>query len=67
MDQNTGKAFLDTCFDEESLIGKDLDKNKRIEGSLGRAKFSENKSADENAKAERKSNKKEFVGCETTK
>lgn len=67
IDQKTGKALLETCFEEESLIGKDLERNNRIEGSLGSAKLSENKRAEENAKAERKSKKKELVGWETKK
>ena len=42
--------------------GKERLRNTLIEGSLGRARFRENKRAAENAKAERKSRIKEWLG-----
>jgi hypothetical protein len=41
------------------LIANDRDKNSRIEGNLGRAKFRDNNKAAENAKADKKSSKNE--------
>lgn len=69
MDQNTGKGGLETVEDDEdeSFIGKERARNKRIDGRRGRARLRENKRAAENAKAERKSRKKEWLGWETRK
>lgn len=50
-----------------SLIGKERDKNNRIEGRRGRARFRENNKAAEKAKADRKSRRKEWLGWETKK
>jgi hypothetical protein len=62
IDQNTGNGGLEILEDEDSLIGNDLEKNKRIEGRRGSARFKENNKADEKAKAERKSRIYEWLG-----
>jgi hypothetical protein len=62
IDQNTGRGGLDIEEAWESLIGKERDRKRRIEGRRGRARLSENKSAAEKAKAERKSRRKEWEG-----
>lgn len=41
--------------------------NKQIEGRRGRARLREKRRAAEKAKADRKSSKKEWLGCETKK
>ena len=59
MDQNTGNGDLEVLSDNVSLIGKDLARNKRIEGRRGRARLRENNKAAEKAIADRKSRKNE--------
>jgi len=49
------------------LIGKERARKSRIEGRRGSARLSDNKSAAENAKAERKSKRKERLGLDTRK
>lgn len=49
------------------MIGNDLARNNLIVGSRGMAKFRENKSAAEKAKAERKSRMNELEGWDTRK
>ena len=58
IDQNTGIGDLDADF-LSLLIANDRDKNRRIEGNLGRAKLRDNNRAAENEKADKKSSKNE--------
>jgi hypothetical protein len=44
------------------LSGKDRERKRRIEGRRGRARLSEKSNAEEKAKAERKSRRKEWLG-----
>lgn len=64
MNQNTGNCDLG---DDLSLIGNDRERNSRMEGRRGSARLRERRRAAEKAKAERKSSRKEWLGCETKK
>lgn len=67
MDQNTGRGVREREEPWESLIGKDRARKRRMEGRRGSARLSDNKSAAEKAKAERKSRRKERLGWDTRK
>lgn len=67
INQKTGKGGLLIEDGDLSLIGKERARKSRMEGRRGRARFREKRRAAEKAKAERKSRRNEWLGCETKK